>query len=222
MTPRRTIGRDMTHQLNPGILTFEELIVREELPLSSLHEAVLEFLGGRDDVVLYGAHAVNAYVPEPRMTQAVDLLSTNASALAIALRDNLHDRFNIAMRIRDLGENRGYRLYQVRKPVNRHLVDIRPVDVLPASRRFGEVLVISPEDQLAAKVIGLHNRRGKPKSGTDWRDIALLLLAFPDLKVKTGPVAERLAHAGADAGTMELWLELVNTVIEAEADDEES
>jgi hypothetical protein len=28
-----------------------------------------------------------------------------------------------------------------------------------------------------------HQRRGKPKSGTDWRDIAMLLLAFPDLKV---------------------------------------
>ena len=210
----------MTYELNPGIPTFEELIVREELPLSSLHEAILGFLVGRDDVVLYGAHAVNAYVPEPRMTQDVDLLSTHASALTMALRDALHEKFKIALRIRDLGGSRGYRLYQVRKPVNRHLVDVRPVDILPPSREFGHVRVIAPEDLIAAKVIALNNRRRTPKSGTDWRDIAHLLLTFPELKVESGTVAERLARAGADAGIMELWLELVRTAIEADEDDE--
>jgi len=40
----------------------------------------------------------------------------------------------------------------------------------------------------ASKVIAYQQRRGQPKSGTDWRDLALLLLTFPDLKRDAGPV----------------------------------
>ena len=50
----------------------------EPLPLATLQHAVLEFLRGRDDVVVFGAQAGNAYVNEPRMTQDLDLLSTHA------------------------------------------------------------------------------------------------------------------------------------------------
>ena len=35
--------------------------MREEVPLATIHEAVLEFLSGRDDAVVFGAQAVNAY-----------------------------------------------------------------------------------------------------------------------------------------------------------------
>ncbi len=45
-----------------GSLTFREFIMREPLPLATIHDAVLEFLRGRTDAVLFGAHAVNAYV----------------------------------------------------------------------------------------------------------------------------------------------------------------
>jgi hypothetical protein len=47
----------------------------ESLPLATLHQAVLDYLRGRDDVVLQGAQAVNAYVDEPRMTQDIDVLA---------------------------------------------------------------------------------------------------------------------------------------------------
>ena len=73
--------------LNPGILTFQEFIMREPLPLATLQEAVLEYLRGREDVVVFGAQAVNAYVPEPRMTQDIDLLSSRAEAFSQELRD---------------------------------------------------------------------------------------------------------------------------------------
>ena len=53
--------------------------MREPLPLATLQEAVLEFLRGRSDAVLFGAQAVNAYVGEPRTTQDVDILSTRAA-----------------------------------------------------------------------------------------------------------------------------------------------
>lgn len=52
-----------------GVLTFQVFAMREPHPLAIIHDAVLEFLRGRDDAVLYGVHAVNAYVSEPRMTQ---------------------------------------------------------------------------------------------------------------------------------------------------------
>ena len=54
------------------VLTFREFMMGESLPLATVQQAVLEFLQGRDDVVVFGAQAVNAYVSEPRMTQDFD------------------------------------------------------------------------------------------------------------------------------------------------------
>ncbi len=61
-----------------GPLSFQEFVMREPHPLATIHDAVLEFLRGRDDAALFGAQAVNAYVDEMRMTQDVDILSTRA------------------------------------------------------------------------------------------------------------------------------------------------
>jgi len=44
---------------------------KEPLPLATIQAAVFEFLRDRDDVVVLGAQAVNAYVGEPRMTQDI-------------------------------------------------------------------------------------------------------------------------------------------------------
>ncbi len=97
--------------LNCGALTFREFIMHESLPLSEIHEAVFEFIRRRDDVALFGAHAVNAYVSEPRMTQDVDLVSPRAETFTNELRDFLNRRFHIAVRIRKIASGRGYRLY---------------------------------------------------------------------------------------------------------------
>jgi hypothetical protein len=40
--------------LNAGVLTFKEFAVSEPLPLATIHEAVLDFLRGRDDAVVFG------------------------------------------------------------------------------------------------------------------------------------------------------------------------
>ncbi len=200
--------------ITAGVLTFQEFMSRERLPLATLQEAVLEFLRGRDDVAVFGAQAVNAYVDEPRMTQDVDLLSTRASEMIKELRDHLRERFHIALRVRELEEGKGFRLYQVQKPKNRHLVDVRPVEALPETKRIARVLIVAPVELLAHKVIAYHQRRGKPKSGTDWRDLAMLLLAFPKLKQESGAVAERLKALGADEKILTVWKELVAQEIE--------
>ncbi len=204
-----------------GPLTFREFAMREPHPLAVIHDAVLEFLRGRDDAVLFGAQAVNAYVPEPRMTQDVDIASTRAPDLAEELRTFLNGRFHIAVRVREVREGIGYRIYQVRKPSNRHLVDLRPVASLPPSQRVKKVLVVTPPELIANKVAAYTHRRGKPKAGTDWRDLAMLLLQFPDLKAHEGPVTERLRAAEAGDDVMAAWKELVAQDIRPEEDDEE-
>jgi hypothetical protein len=204
-----------------GTLTFKEFAMKEPLPLASIQEAVLEFLQGRDDAVVYGAQAVNAYVDEARMTQDVDILSPRARELADELREYLQARFHVSIRVRVIKDGLGFRLYQVRKPKNRHLVDIRLVDELPPSRRIARVLVMSPEVLIASKVVALHRRRGKPKAGTDWRDIAMLLLAFPHLKKHPGPVTKNLTASSEDGSVLDTWRDLASQKLTAEEEDEE-
>lgn len=195
--------------------------MQESLPLATIQEAVLDFLRGRSDAVVFGAQAVNAYVDEPRMTQNIDLLALHASVLAQELRDYLNERFHIAVRVREIGEGRGYRLYQIQKLGNRHLVDIRPVQRLPDTQRIAQVLVIAPADLIASKVFSYAQRRGSPKSGTDWRDLAMLLLHFPHLKSETGHVADRLLAMNADPKVLEVWRELVaQEILPTNEDDE--
>ncbi len=207
--------------LNADVLTFREFVMQESLPLSVIHSAVLEFLRGRVDVVIFGAQAVNAYVAEPRMTQDVDLVSTRAAALAQEMREYLNDRFHIAVRVREIGEGRGFRLYQVQKTGNRHLVDIRAAESLPLARRIDKIMVMAPAELIASKVIAYAARRGQPKSGTDWRDLAMLLLVFPDLKSESSLVTDCLRSAGAEPDVFEVWRSLVASEIRASNEDDE-
>jgi len=195
--------------------------MREPLPLATLHEAVLEFVRGRDDVVVFGATAVNAYVSEPRMTQDIDLMSTRAAELAEEVREFLNQRFHIAVRVRVIGEGKGYRVFQIRKEGNRHLVDLRSVQTLPQAELIDGVKVVTAAELIARKVMSLHSRRGQPKSGTDWRDVAMLFLAFPDLKNESGPVSKILNSLGATEEEMKTWREVVHQEISEPDDDAE-
>ena len=195
--------------------------MREPLPLATLHEAVLEFLRGRDDVVVFGATAVNAYVAEPRMTQDIDLMSTRAAELADEVRVHLSERFHIVVRVRTIGEGEGYRVFQMRKEGNRHLVDLRPVAALPKAELVDGVQIVSPAELIARKVISLNSRRGQPKAGTDWRDIALLLLTFPNLKTESGVVRDILNSLGATEDELKAWEEVVHQEISEPDDDAE-
>jgi hypothetical protein len=204
--------------LNADVLTFQEFAMRETLPLSRLHAAVLEFLQGRDDVVLFGAQAVNAYVSEPRMTQDVDLLSTRARELAEDLRVRLSEEFHIATRVREIKAGLGFRIYQVRTEGNRHLVDVRMVQELPPSEQIEKINVLAPLELILSKVTSLHGRKGKPKAGTDWRDLAMLLLRFPELKTK---IRDRLIQQKADASLLATWAELESQDLQPEVDDDD-
>lgn len=204
--------------INADVLTFQEFAMRETLPLSKIHQAVLEFLQGRDDVVLFGAQAVNAYVGEPRMTQDVDLLSNRADELAEELKEFLSGKFRIAVRIREVADGKGFRIYQIRNEGNRHLVDLRTISELPATETIENILVLSPVELLASKVISYHSRKGNPKAGTDYRDLGMLILRFPELKEK---VTETLQEKNVGEAVLETWAEISSQDFQFEEEDED-
>lgn len=195
--------------------------MREPLPLATIHDAVLEFLRGRKDVVVFGATAVNAYVTEPRMTQDIDLMSVRAEELAEELRSYLSERFHIAVRIRTVAGGKGYRLFQIQKTGNRHLADVRPVPSLPKAQLVEDILIMSPPELIARKIVSYQARRGQPKSGTDWRDLAMLILAFPELKSESGAVSDALDQLNASEAVMNEWKALVAQEISAPSDEDE-
>jgi hypothetical protein len=165
-----------------GPLTFREFAMGERLPLATIHDAVIEFLRGRDDAAIFGAQAVNAYIDEPRMTQDVDILCPRAAELAEELCRELNERFHIAVRIREVKQGIGYRLYQVRQPKNRRLVDIRAVAQLPPCNAIDGVLVPTPPELICQKILSMSARSSTPKGLIDHADLQRLLLAFPELK----------------------------------------
>jgi hypothetical protein len=189
--------------------------MNEPLPLAKIHDAVLEFLRNRDDAALFGAQAVNAYVDEPRMTQDVDILSTRAAELADELRAHLGQAFTIAVRVRVVADGKGFRIFQLRNPRNRHLADVRQVAQLPPTQLVAEIRVPTPEVLIAQKVISASRRSAQPKGDTDRRDLKLLLLTYPHLKVEQGPVLERLLTEHADDRALEEWRELVAMKIDS-------
>jgi hypothetical protein len=203
--------------LNADVLTFQEFIMHETLPLSKIQETVLEFLKGRDDVVLFGSQAVNAYVSEPRMTQDVDLLALKAKDFAEELRSFLSEKFHIAVRIREIGD-KGLRIYQLRNEGNRHLVDVRPVLELPKAETIENIAVLSPLELIVSKVVSYHSRKGKPKAGTDWRDLAMLLLQFPELKQE---VTANLQAKNVSEDVIKTWHEIESQEIQFEDEDED-
>ena len=192
----------------------------EPLPLATIHDAVLEFLKGRSDAALFGAQAVNAYVDEPRMTQGVDILSTRAAEFADEIREHLNERFHVAVRVRTVAGGAGYRLYQVRKPKNRHLVDVRSVDELPACNLVEGILVPTPPKLITQKLLSMVSRPNTAKGMIDGADLRRLLLVFPELKTEEGPVADSLRTAEAPEIALEAWRDLVAQVIAPE--DEEA
>ena len=205
--------------LGDAPLTFREFVTHEEVPLAAIFREILESIAGRTDAVLFGAHAVNAYCDPERMTQDVDLLSTQAVELAEHLRVRLTERLPIAARVREVVPGLGFRVYQVRKPSNRHLVDVRQTERLPPSQAFEGIRVIAPPELVAMKVISLVHRAGRPKGGTDLVDVQRLLLAFPDLQTEEGRVFDCLRVLSAPEVAISRWRELAHAPIQPDEDE---
>src|SRR5207245_9110113 len=114
-----------------------------------------------------------------------------------------------AIRVRKVRGGIGYRIYQVRKPENRHLVDVRRISALPPTQRVEDVLVVTPPELISNKVFSMVGRPHKRKGIMDLADLHVLLVTFPELKTEEGPVAERLRAAGASDTVIAAWKDLV-------------
>ena len=171
-------------------------------------------------MVLLGAQAVNAYVDTPRMTQDVDVMALGGAAFSDELRLHLHVELKIAVRVRGVESGKGYRIYQLRSPTNRYLVNIRQVDSLPAYQLIDDIRVVDPVSLLALKVISMTERPHTPKGLTDQADLMRLLIAFPQYKVNDSPVLQALQSLEAKSTAYSGWSDMVNQVIEPDQEDE--
>jgi hypothetical protein len=204
------------------MLSITEFITQEPLPIHRIHEAIFEFCRGREDVVVFGAQAVNLYSPTERMTQEVDLLSGQPEELANALARVLGDQFHVAVRVREVSAGKGFRVYQIANQGNRHLADVRlaefPLD--DAVERQG-VRFVSLPIMVAMKVRALAKRRLAPKGATDLADLRRLLIAHPELREKTGSVADAIARSGGGAETLRTWHELLEEPVLTDEESDE-
>jgi hypothetical protein len=200
-------------------LTFREFMTNEELPLATIFRDVLAYLRDRDDMVLFGAQAVNAYCEPPRMTHDLDVLALDAARSAESLRDHLATTFHIATRVREVVPGLAFRVYQLRKPKNRHLVDLRKTARLPEHQVIEGVRVVSPAELVAMKSISIAERRGREKELSDRLDLARLLRTFPALRADETDIAARITRLGGAATALDAWREAVASPLEPEPDD---
>lgn len=193
--------------------------MNQSVGLSEIQRTILEYLQGRDDAMVFGAQAVNAYVDLPRMSQDVDILSSDAKGLADRISMLLNEKLRIAVRIRELADGQAFRIYQVTKPTNRHLVDLRQIEKFPEGRRLQGILIPEPFELIAQKVVSYSRRSNTAKGMTDMADLRRLLLTFPQLKTEQGAVWERLQTTSSEEPMIAvIWHDLVE--LEIQPDDE--
>jgi len=88
----------------------------------------------------------------------------------------------------------------------------------PDTETIEKIRILSPIELIANKVISYHSRCGKPKSGTDWRNFAMLLLQFPELKEK---VSETLRAINVGEAVLQNWVEIARQGFQFEDEDED-
>ncbi len=204
-----------------GPLMLREYLMNEPHPIGMVQGAVFDFLREQTDYAIFGAQADNAHASETRATEDVNIVAIKGLAFAEAIARYLNKRFYIATRVRSVRDGIGFRVYQIQKPKNRHLVDVRPSPQLPPHQLVDGVQVVTPAESVANKLESFASRSGKRKGYTDGRDILAMLETFPNLKTFHGPVHDRLVANGVAPPVFDLWRQWVDRVLEPEdeADD---
>ena len=98
------------------------------------------------------------------------------------------------------------------------MIDLRMIAEFPATETIENILVLSPVELIASKVVSFHSRKGKPKAGTDYRDLGMLLLQFPELKEK---VSETLKAKNVGEAVLETWAEIARQDFQFDDEDED-
>ena len=183
--------------------------MNETVSISLIQEAVLEFMQDRDDAIVFGAPAVNAYVDEPRMSQDVDIMALNAETLAEDIRSLLNDRFKMVVRVRSIANGRGLRIWYLpdsqtpKSPSCQY--SQRGYCSVRSTRRTDFGAAASGIDCAKTKIISMTSRSKMAKGMTDAADLRRLLITFSDLKVEHGAVSEVLNGKIVSSEVLETW-----------------
>jgi hypothetical protein len=172
------------------VLTLPEYVMREPLPLATIHEAILDFCRGRTDVCVFGAQALARHTGVPRMTQDVDIMAEDPAGVAAELARRLSTIFphEMAARVRTVRRGErvlGHRVYQLRSDErggSRHLADVRILDVPREALEVVEgIQFTGPELTLAMKTFAATVRADPVKRAQDRVDVMRLVRALPDV-----------------------------------------
>ena len=98
------------------------------------------------------------------------------------------------------------------------MINIRYVSEFPELEIIRNIQVLSPLELIVSKIISFQSRYGKPKSWTDRRDLAVLLLRFPELKEKISVV---LKAKNVGEKVLEIWTEIASQDFQFEDEDED-
>ena len=204
------------------VLTFREFMMGEPLPLATLQQVVLEFLrrarrcgrlrgAGRECLCERATHDAR-----PRSSHRPTRSGSRRNCVPICgSGSTLPCAYAVSV---EGGGCVCFRCARLATVTWWTCALLRPYQERNASRG---VLVLAPADLIASKVVAYYQRRGQPKSGTDWRDLAMLLLTFPALKCDPGPVGECLQAAGAAPEVLAAWQAVVAQDIRPPEEDEE-
>ena len=88
----------------------------------------------------------------------------------------------------------------------------------PETEIVENIQILSPLELIVSKIIAFQSRYGKPKSWTDRRDLAVLLLRFPELKEKVSAV---LKEKNVGEAVLETWAEIESQDFQIEDEDED-
>lgn len=203
-----------------GSLSFQEFIAKEPHPIWVVQDVIFEALENRVDVVMTGSHAVNAYVDEARWAEDVDVLARDTKAVAQQLADYIEARLPMELEVTHAVKRDALIVRQANRDRGRRFVHVHEVAEFPAYRVIQGVRVLEPAITVAHKMLTLARRWSSATAGIDRRDVAYMLLAFPEFKNMEGPVSDAFAELEASPKTMELWKEIVEAPLLPEDDDE--
>ena len=186
-----------------GCITLHEVNQPMEVSLSEIHRSILTRLQNRPDLVVFGAYAVNAYLKpqDVRMTADINIQALQGKSLASDISQYLPQKFYIATRIREIGDGKAWRIYQILKSGNRNLVDIRQVETLPNFEVINDLQILAPLELIEAKVMSAYARQQQPKGFSDLRDLYSLMLTFPEL-------VDRIQLKSQNEKLLEFWQSL--------------
>ncbi len=80
---------------------------------------------------------------------------------------------------------------------------------------------MAPVQLIALKALSFHSRKGQPKGFSDMRDLAILFLTFPEMKIESGAVFDALNEFGATPEEIDTWRDIVTQQLTAPNEDDE-